>query len=141
MLFIILIPKTCKFSMKSIKHSITYKQINEKDKSVIDLGHMLMNKEKAVRELENLLSKVENQARILDELETAQWHYMDLVGITLSGLFDKSELKKERKEHSHLIKVSDELPFFEDNECAAFMSEQHNFPLNICAAYVYSHKW
>ncbi len=102
---------------------------------------MLMNKEKAVRELENLLSKVENQARILDELETAQWHYMDLVGITLSGLFDKSELKKERKEHSHLIKVSDELPVFEDNECAAFMSEQHNLTLNICAAYVYSHKW
>lgn len=50
---------------------------------------MLMNKEKAVRELENLLSKVENQASILDELETAQWHYMDLVGITSSGLFDK----------------------------------------------------
>lgn len=140
MLFIILIPKTCKFSVKSIKHSITYKQINEKDKSVIDLGHMLMNKEKAVRELENLLSKVENQARILDELETAQWHYMDLVGITLSGLFDKSELKKNGKNILTLLKLVMNY-LFEDNECAAFMSEQHNFPLNICAAYVYSHKW
>ncbi len=66
---------------------------------------MLMNKEKAVRELENLLSKVENQARILDELETAQWHYMDLVGITLSGLFDKSELKKNGKNILTLLKL------------------------------------
>lgn len=64
-----------------------------------------MNKEKAVRELENLLSKVENQARILDELETAQWHYMDLVGITLSGLFDKSELKKNGKNILTLLKL------------------------------------
>lgn len=66
---------------------------------------MLMNKEKAVRELENLLSKVENQASILDELETAQWHYMDLVGITSSGLFDKRELKKNGKNILTLLRL------------------------------------
>lgn len=56
-----------------------------------------MNKEKALRELERLLSKMKDQARTLDELETAQWHYMDLVDITSSGLFDINTLEKERK--------------------------------------------
>ncbi|WP_194069123.1 hypothetical protein [Klebsiella quasipneumoniae] len=42
----------------------------------------MMNKEKALRELERLLSKMKDQTRTLDELETAQWHYMDLVDIT-----------------------------------------------------------
>lgn len=65
-----------------------------------------MNKEKALRELERLLSKMKDQARTLDELETAQWHYMDLVDITSSGLFDINTLEKERKENPHFIRIS-----------------------------------
>ena len=100
-----------------------------------------MNKEKALRELERLLSKMKDQARTLDELETAQWHYMDLGDITSSGLFDINTLEKERKENPHFIRISDGMRVFDDEQCAEFMSVKHNLPLQLCMAYVRSHKW
>ncbi|WOI84407.1 MULTISPECIES: hypothetical protein [Enterobacteriaceae] len=101
----------------------------------------MMNKAQAEYELEILLSKIENPIKTLDDLETAQWHYMDLVGITLSGLFDSSILEQERKESPHLLNVQDGLPVFDDNQCAEFMSTKHSLPLQLCMAYVWGHKW
>lgn len=100
-----------------------------------------MKKAQAENELKTLLSKIENHKKALDELETAQWHYMDLVGITSSGIFDRSTLDQERKENPHLLKVNDGLPVFDDEQCAEFMSVKHNLPLQLCMAYVRSHKW
>ncbi|MDE4745128.1 hypothetical protein ABK814_18410 [Enterobacter hormaechei] len=101
----------------------------------------MMKKAQAKHELENLLSKIENPRKTLDELETAQWHYMDLVGITSSGIFDSSTLDQERNENPHLLKVNDGLPVFDDDQCAEFMSTKHNLSLQLCMAYVWGHKW
>ena len=101
----------------------------------------MMKKAQAKHELENLLSKIENPQKTLDELETAQWHYMDLVGITSSGIFDRSTLDQERNDNPHLLKVNVGLPVFDDDQCAEFMSTKHNLSLQLCLAYVWGHKW
>ncbi|ECB3179015.1 TPA: hypothetical protein ACGGNU_002957 [Escherichia coli] len=105
------------------------------------LGLTWLSKDEAQAELDRLLENYEEPKSILSELETAQWHYMDLVGVTWSGLFDESVLDIERKENPDLVKVSDGLPIFEDDRCAVFMSTKHGLPLQICAVYVCSHTW
>ncbi|HFM0116342.1 TPA: hypothetical protein ACG574_001927 [Escherichia coli] len=106
-----------------------------------ELGLTWLCKDEAQAELDCLIEKYEEPKTILSELETAQWHYMDLVGITWSGLFDKSALDIERKENSNLINVADGLPIFEDDHCAVFMSNKHDLPLQLCAVYVCSRTW
>ncbi|ENL3627971.1 hypothetical protein AB4739_004565 [Salmonella enterica] len=105
------------------------------------LGLTWLCKDEAQAELDRLLENYKEPNSILSELETAQWHYMDLVGVTWSGLFDKCVLDIERKENSNLIKVSDGLPIFEEDHCAVFMSNKHDLPLQLCAVYVCSHTW
>lgn len=105
------------------------------------LGLKWMNKEQSQNELERLLSGIETRKQTLDDLETAQWHYMDVVEITSSGLFDKEQLEKERQDQPHLLKKECDLTVFEDDQCILFMSQKHNIPLPLCAAYVLSDAW
>lgn len=100
-----------------------------------------MNKEEAKHVLENLLSGLEDPKGILESLEVAQWHYMDLVGITHGVLLNGIDLDKEREANSHLIRSEDGLPVFDEKECAIYMSENHHIPLQLCTAYVNSEKW
>ncbi|EDX0932723.1 hypothetical protein GTE61_004765 [Salmonella enterica subsp. enterica] len=100
-----------------------------------------MNKEQSQNELERLLSGIENRKQTLDDLETAQWHYMDIVEITSSGIFDEKQLERERRDQPHLIKKEDGLTVFEDDQCILFMSQNHGIPLPLCAAYVLSDAW
>lgn len=105
------------------------------------LGLKWMNKEQSQNELERLLSGIENRKQTLDDLETAQWHYMDIVEITSSGIFDEKQLERERRDQPHLIKKEDGLTVFEDDQCILFMSQNHGIPLPLCAAYVLSDAW
>lgn len=105
------------------------------------LGLKWMNKEQSQNELERLLSGIETRKQTLDDLETAQWHYMDVVEITSSGLFEEEQLGKERRDQPHLLKKEGELTVFEDDQCILFMSQKHGIPLPICAAYVLSDAW
>ncbi|HDS4694743.1 TPA: hypothetical protein QH064_005042 [Klebsiella pneumoniae subsp. pneumoniae] len=100
-----------------------------------------MNKDLAQNELERLLSEADNRKKTLDDLETAQWHYMDVVEITSSGLFNEEQLERERLEQPHIIKKSCDLKVFEDDQCILFMSKMHGIPLPLCAAYVLSDAW
>jgi hypothetical protein len=100
-----------------------------------------MNKEQAEHELERLLSVFEEPKKILDSLEAAQWHYMDLVGITQGVLLNGTALDKEREEKSHLLRTEIGMPVFDEKECALYMSEKHKLPLQLCAAYVHSEQW
>lgn len=106
-----------------------------------ELGLNWMNKEKAQNELEQLLSETENVKQTLNDLETAQWHYMDVVEITSSGLFEEEQLGKERRDQPHLLKKEGELTVFEEDQCILFMSQKHGIPLPLCAAYVLSDAW
>lgn len=74
-------------------------------------------------------------------METAQWHYMDVVEITSSGLFEEEQLGKERRDQPHLLKKEGELTVFEEDQCILFMSQKHGIPLPLCAAYVLSDAW
>ncbi|EMR0499906.1 hypothetical protein ROS72_004653 [Citrobacter freundii] len=100
-----------------------------------------MNKEQSQNELERLLSGIEPRKQTLDDLETAQWHYMDVVEITSSGLFDEEQLGKERRDQPHLLKKEGDLTVFEDDQCILFMSQKHGISLPLCAAYVLSDAW
>lgn len=105
------------------------------------LGLKWMNKEQSHNELERILSEVDNRKKTLDDLETAQWHYMDVIEITSSGLFNEEQLEKERRDQPHLLKKEGDLTVFEDDQCALFMSQKHGIPLPLCAAYVLSDAW
>lgn len=105
------------------------------------LGLKWMNKEQSQNELERLLSGIEPRKQTLDDLETAQWHYMDVVEITSSGLFDEEQLGKERRDQPHLLKKEGDLTVFEDDQCILFMSQKHGISLPLCAAYVLSDAW
>lgn len=105
------------------------------------LGLKWMNKEQSRNELEGLLYRSENRQQALEDLETAQWHYMDVVEITSSGLFEEEQLEREREEQSYLLKKVGELRVFEDDQCILFMSQKHGIPLPLCAAYVLSDTW
>lgn len=99
------------------------------------------DKDIAKEELETLLSSSDQREHLLSELNLAQWHYTDLIGITVSGCFDNSQLELERKSYAGFMKQSDGLIVFEDDKCALFMSSVHNLPLPLCAAYVISEAW
>lgn len=105
------------------------------------IGLSWMEQFEAKLDLDMVTSILEEPQIILNELKIAQWHYMDLIGITSSGLFDKDILSKEQKEYAHLIKKQDGKPVFEDDQCVIFMSEKHNLPIELCAMYVCSRLW
>ncbi|WP_238706801.1 hypothetical protein [Providencia huaxiensis] len=116
-------------------------KIKEMETNFCELGLSWMNKDVAELELNALISALEEPQKTLNALEIAQWHYMDLLGITSSGLFDENTLSREQKKYVHLIKKQDGLSVFEDDQCVIFMSEKHNLPIKLCAAYVCSHSW
>lgn len=100
-----------------------------------------MNVESAKYELNEILSTYEQRAFVLDKLEMAQWHYSDLIGITCSGSFEISQLSLDRAKYPHFLKQQDGLVVFDEEQCALFMSENHNLPLPLCTAYVLSKSW
>lgn len=117
------------------------KALEKLKQRLIALGLKWMNKDLAQNELERLLSGIETRKQTLDDLETAQWHYMDVVEITSSGLFEEEQLGKERLDQPHLLKKEGDLTVFEDDQCILFMSQKHGIPLPLCAAYVLSNAW
>lgn len=78
---------------------------------------------------------------ILSVLSLAQWHYMDVVRITESGLYNTVQLNKIRLDHPYLLKCQDGLPVFEEDRCFVFMSQNYGLSLPLCAAYVLSDAW
>ena len=129
------------FPEKDIYGEAEEKALEQLKQRLIALGLKWMNKEQSQDELERLLSEIECREFTIDKLETAQWHYMDVVGITSSGLFNEEQLETERLENPHIIKKEDGLTVFEDEQCILFMSKKHGIPLRLCAAYVLSDAW
>lgn len=79
-------------------------KIKEMETKFCELGLSWMNKDVAELELNALISALEEPQKTLNALEIAQWHYMDLLGITSSGLFDENTLSLEQKNMSILLK-------------------------------------
>lgn len=105
------------------------------------IGLTWMEREHAKIKLESLLSQYPQSNDIRNRLEMAQWHYMEILGITYGGVTEKEQLLKEQKKYAHLIKHNEGMIVFEEDACVLFMSEQHELSPELCAAYVCSYSW
>lgn len=72
---------------------------------------------------------------VLQTLEIAHSRYEHLIDIT-SGCFSCEQIEEDRSNYPELIKKHGNKPFFDDDDCAAFMSKIYGLPKLLCRMYI-----
>lgn len=72
---------------------------------------------------------------VLQTLEIAHNRYEHLIDIT-SGVFSCEDVEEDRRNYPELIKKYDGKPFFDEDDCVAFMSKIYSLPKLLCRMYI-----